>query len=168
MLNELDLQISLERPTATFPRARMRRLRRTENLRVLVRETDLNIADLVYPLFIVHGNDVREEIPSMPDVYHLSLDQLQREIAELTRLNIKGVILFGLPARKDEVGSENFDERGIVQEAIRVCKRVNPEIVVMTDVCMCQYTSHGHCGIVRDGKISNDETLPYLARTAVS
>jgi porphobilinogen synthase len=147
---------------------RPRRLRRTENLRALVRETELDARDFMYPLFIVHGSGVREEIASMPGVYHESLDVLAREIEEVSELKIPSVLLFGLPARKDELGSEDYDEHGIVQEAIRVCKRVNPEIIVATDVCMCQYTSHGHCGIVREGGIDNDETLKYLALTAVS
>ena len=178
------------RAGARFPTTRMRRLRRTENLRALARETELNARDFVYPLFIVHGTNVREEIASMPGVYHESPDALAREIEEVSTLGIPGVLLFGLPARKDELASEDYDEHGIVQEAIRVCKRVNPDIIVMTDVCLCQYTSHGHCGIVRDGVrarrsptssaneesqeanthkvIDNDETLKYLGMTAVS
>ena len=156
------------RAATRLPTTRMRRLRRTENLRALVRETELNARDFVYPLFIVHGNNVREEIAAMPGVYHESLDVLAKEIEEISELEIPAVLLFGLPARKDEFGSEDYDAHGIVQEAIRVCKRVNPETIVMTDVCMCQYTSHGHCGIVRDGQIDNDETLKYLGMTAVS
>jgi len=151
-----------------FPRVRLRRLRRTESLRALVRETEVSARDFIYPLFVVHGQDVKEEIASMPGVYHLSLDHLAREIEEVSALGIAAVILFGLPARKDELGSEDYDEHGIVQEAIRVCKRVNPELVVVTDVCMCQYTSHGHCGIVRDGVVDNDETLKYLGLVAAS
>lgn len=149
-------------------RVRPRRLRRTETLRALVRETNVSVTDLVYPLFVVHGKNVREEIDSMPGVYHLSLDQLQREIGQVSQLGLRAVILFGLPAIKDELGSENYASEGIVQNAIRACKRVNSDLAVMTDVCMCQYTSHGHCGIVRDGQIDNDATLEYLARTAVS
>ena len=156
------------RAGARFPTTRMRRLRRTEHLRALVRETKLDARDFVYPLFIVHGANVREEIASMPGVYHMSPDVLAREIEEISELEIPGVLLFGLPARKDELGSEDYDEHGIVQQAIRMCKRVNPEIIVMTDVCICQYTSHGHCGIVRDGQIDNDATLKYLGMTAVS
>jgi porphobilinogen synthase len=151
-----------------FPRVRPRRLRRTENMRALVRETDLNASDFIYPLFIVHGSQVREEISSMPGVYHLSPDQLAHEVEGLSTSGIKSVILFGLPAIKDELGTEDYAENGIVQQAIRASKRVNPDLVVMTDVCMCQYTSHGHCGIVRDGQIDNDETLKYLALTALS
>lgn len=154
--------------TTRFPRVRSRRLRRTENARALVRETEVNARDFIYPLFVVHGTNAHEEIRSMPGVYHQSLDVLAREIEEVSALGIPSVILFGLPAQKDEFGSEDYAEHGIVQEAIRVCKRVNPELVTMTDVCMCQYTSHGHCGIVRDGAIDNDETLKYLAMTAVS
>ncbi len=156
-------------PSATrFPRARPRRLRRTEGIRALVRETELNVRDFIFPLFVVHGNAVREEIASMPGVYHQSLDALARDMEELSQLEIPAVILFGLPEWKDEVGSEDYDEHGIVQEAIRVCKRANPDLVVVTDVCMCQYTSHGHCGIVRGDSIDNDETLKYLGMTAVS
>ncbi|HEY6042926.1 MAG TPA: porphobilinogen synthase [Anaerolineae bacterium] len=159
----------LSTPTATSGLTRRpRRLRRSENLRALVRETELDVRDFIYPLFIVHGSEVREEIASMPGVYHQSPDVLAREIDEVSELGIPSVLLFGLPARKDEMGSEDYDEHGIVQEAIRVCKRVNPELVVATDVCMCQYTTHGHCGIVREGRIDNDETLKYLALTAVS
>ncbi len=151
-----------------FPRVRPRRLRRTENLRALNRETDLSRKDFIYPLFVVHGTHVKEEISSMPGVYHQSLDVLPNEIEEVSALGIPAVILFGLPAIKDEVGSEDYAENGIVQEAIRVCKRANPDLVVVTDVCMCQYTSHGHCGIVRNGAIDNDETIRYLGMTAVS
>ncbi len=159
---------AIETQQDTHLYVRMRRLRRTENLRALVCETEVNVRDFIYPLFVVHGTDVREEIASMPGVYHQSLDVLAREIEEVSGLGIPAVILFGLPARKDELGSEDYDENGIVQEAIRVCKRVDPDLVVMTDVCMCQYTLHGHCGIVRDGIIDNDETLKYLGMTAVS
>ena len=165
---EPEIQLATPKAAARFPHTRMRRMRRTENLRALARETELNARDFVYPLFIVHGTNVREEIGSMPGVYHESPDVLAREIEEVSALGIPGVLLFGLPARKDELGSEDYDEHGIVQEAIRVCKRVNPDLIVMTDVCMCQYTSHGHCGIVRDGVIDNDETLRYLGMTAVS
>jgi porphobilinogen synthase len=168
MLEQKFQIASVTESSTQFPRVRPRRTRRTENLRALVRETEVNVCDFIYPLFVVHGTNVREEIASMPGVYHESPDVLAREIEEVSALGIPSVLLFGLPARKDEVGSEDYDEHGIVQEAIRVCKRVNPEIIVMTDVCMCQYTSHGHCGIVRNGMIDNDETLKYLGMTAVS
>lgn len=147
---------------------RFRRLRRSENLRRLVRETRLSVEDLIYPLFVVHGHGVRREVKSMPGVYQLSVDQLGREAEELLELGIGAVLLFGIPARKDELASEAYDPDGIVQRAVRELKRVAPELVVITDVCNCEYTSHGHCGIVRDGHILNDATLELLARTAVS
>lgn len=170
MVLKQDLQFNpdLDTGKSSALRVRPRRLRRTENLRALVRETHVSLSDLIYPFFVVHGQSVREEISSMPGVYHFSLDQLQREITEISELDLRSVILFGLPNIKDEWGSEDYADHGIVQEAIRVCKRANPDLVVMTDVCMCQYTSHGHCGIIRDGEIDNDATLEYLARTAVS
>jgi porphobilinogen synthase len=152
----------------TFPTVRLRRLRTTPNLRAMVRETTLNPANFIYPLFVVHGRDVHEEIPSMPGVYHQSIDRLAREIDELAALCIPAVILFGVPAHKDPLGQENFAEDGIVQQAARAIKQANPDILVMTDVCMCEYTDHGHCGIVRDGQILNDETLDILGKVAVS
>lgn len=144
-----ELELETQTETTAWPTHRPRRLRRSNNLRRLVRETVLTANDLVYPLFVVHGRDVKEEIPSMPGVFHWSLDLLPAEVEEIAQLGIPAVILFGLPARKDEWGSEDYDERGIVQQAIRVIKRVMPNLVVMTDVCMCQYTSHGHCGVVK-------------------
>jgi len=147
---------------------RPRRLRRLDNLRRLVRETRLSADDLVYPLFVVHGQGIREEIDSMPGTYHWSLDLLPAEAEEIAGLGIPGVILFGIPAVKDGIGSENFDEHGIVQEAVRAIKKAVPELVVITDVCLCQYTDHGHCGVVEDDRVLNDETLDILARVAVS
>jgi len=147
---------------------RPRRLRRLDNLRRLVRETRLSAGDLIYPLFVVHGQGIREEIESMPGSYHWSLDLLPAEAQDVAGLSIPGVILFGIPAVKDPIGSENFDDHGIVQEAIRTIKKAVPELVVITDVCMCQYTDHGHCGIVEDGRVLNDETLEVLARVAAS
>jgi porphobilinogen synthase len=134
----------------------------------MVRETQLAPDDFIYPLFLVHGRDVREEIPSMPGVYHLSIDQLAAEIKEVAGLGIPAVMLFGLPAVKDEVGSENFAPDGIVQQGIHAIKDASPEMVVISDICMCEYTSHGHCGIVRDGQVLNDETLEILGRVVVS
>jgi len=157
--------------TRTLPAAfaRTRRLRGSQALRDLVRETRLSPQDFVYPLFVCHGENVREEIASMPGQYHLSLDQLPREAEELRSLGIPGVLLFGLPAAKDELGSEGYDPDGIVQQAVRVLKQASPGLAVITDVCMCEYTSHGHCGIVApDGSVDNDATLPLLARTAVT
>jgi porphobilinogen synthase len=148
--------------------ARFRRLRRTAGLRRLVQETALSPSDFVYPLFVVHGQDVREEIPSMPGQYHLSLDQLPAEAEELRALGIGAVLLFGLPATKDDVGSEAYADDGIVQRAVRTLKQATPDLVVITDVCLCEYTAHGHCGVVVDGEVDNDHTLELLARTAVS
>lgn len=153
---------------SAFPTVRPRRLRTTPTLRRMVSETSLSATNFIYPLFVVHGRDVREEITSMPDVFHLSIDQVTREVGELSELNIPAVILFGLPARKDPIGEENFAEDGIVQQAIRAIKQANPDMLVITDVCLCEYTDHGHCGLVRGGHILNDETLDILQRVAVS
>ena len=158
-------------PTRTLPLffRRFRRLRRSEALRALVRETRLSPSDFVYPLFVTHGEGVREEISSMPGQCHLSLDQLPREAEELRSLGIPAVLLFGLPAEKDELGSEAYDPDGIVQRAVRTLKDASAGLVVITDVCLCEYTSHGHCGVVTmDCDVDNDETLPLLARAAVA
>ena len=152
----------------TFPDVRLRRLRTTSAVRDLVRETQLNPADFIYPMFVVHGHGVHNEIGSMPGVFHLSVDQLAAEARELTSLGVRAVVLFGLPQAKDAIGSENFAADGIVQQAIRAIKDAAPEIVVITDVCMCEYTDHGHCGIVRAGQVINDETLAILQRVVVS
>ena len=148
--------------------ARFRRMRSSEGLRRLVRETALRPDDFVYPLFVTHGSDVREEISSMPGQYHLSLDRLAAEAEELRELGVTAVLLFGLPAAKDEEGSEAYADDGIVQEAVRTLKAADPSLVVMTDVCLCEYTSHGHCGVIIDGEVDNDSTLDLLSRTAVS
>jgi porphobilinogen synthase len=150
-----------------FPVTRMRRLRRTAGVRALVRETRLSPADLVQPFFVRHGTGA-EEIPSMPGQYHLSVDALVERAAEAHSAGIPAVIVFGLPARKDEAASEAFDDEGIVQMAVRALRAHVPDLVVMTDVCLCQYTSHGHCGIIQDGEVANDVTLEVLADTAVS
>jgi porphobilinogen synthase len=134
----------------------------------MVTETTLSPANFIYPLFVVHRRDVKEEITSMPGVYHFSIDQLVHEIEDISRLEIPAVLLFGIPAHKDAIGSENFAEDGIVQQAIRTIKQVNPDLVVITDVCLCEYTDHGHCGIIRDGEILNDETLEILQKVVVS
>ncbi|MBI1886398.1 MAG: porphobilinogen synthase [Chloroflexi bacterium] len=147
---------------------RLRRLRRSERLRDLVRETRLSPADFIYPLFAIHGQGVRREIDSMPGQYHLSPDELAREAEELRSLGIPAVLLFGLPAAKDDIGSEAYDPDGIVQRAARALKQADPGLVVVTDVCLCEYTSHGHCGVVVGDAVDNDRTLPLLARTAVS
>ncbi len=149
--------------------ARFRRLRSSEPIRSLVRETRLSPEGFVYPLFVTHGEGVREEIVSMPGQFHLSVDQLAREAEELRSLGIPAVMLFGLPASKDEAGSEAYAPDGIAQQAVRALKSAAPELVVITDVCLCEYTSHGHCGLVTPaGEVDNDATLPLLARAAVS
>ena len=150
------------------PFARFRRLRSAEALRRLVRETRLSPEDFVYPLFVVHGSGVRNAIPSMPGQSQLSLDQLPAEAQDLRSLGIPAVLLFGIPASKDDEGSEAHAEDGIVQLAVRTLKEADPALLVITDVCLCEYTSHGHCGVVREGGVDNDATLPLLARTAVS
>ena len=148
---------------------RPRRLRASSAIRDLVRETVLNINDLIYPLFVVEGENIKEEIPSLPDVYHFSLDKLEDEIKELNELGIQHVILFGIPDEKDPFGKEAYNDEGIVQKAIRKIKEIDPSMCVTTDVCMCQYTSHGHCGILTEkGYVDNDETLGYLTKIAVS
>ncbi len=156
--------------TRTLPGSfrRFRRLRRTEALRSLVRETRLSPQDFVYPLFVAHGTDVREPIASMPGQSHLSVDRLAGEAAELRALAIPAVLLFGLPAAKDEAASEAYAGDGIVQRAIGALKDANPDLVVVTDVCLCEYMSHGHCGVLVGQEVDNDATLELLARTAVS
>ncbi|WP_204701892.1 porphobilinogen synthase [Halanaerobacter jeridensis] len=147
---------------------RPRRLRKNKSIRSLVRETELSTSDLIYPLFVVPGVEVKEEIPSMPDNYHFSLDLLLEEVAELVDLGIEGVLLFGIPKSKDEIGSRAWAKDGIVQQACRKIKDEFPELLVITDVCLCQYTSHGHCGIIEDGYVQNDATLDNLAKIALS
>jgi porphobilinogen synthase len=147
---------------------RPRRLRRTENLRALVRETRLAAEDFILPLFACAGEKVRREIPSMPGVHNLSVDELAKEAAEAHQIGVKGVMLFGLPEAKDEFGSGAYHEKGVVQQAIRAIRAAAPELVIMTDVCLCEYTIHGHCGVVTGGEVLNDPTLELLARTAVS
>lgn len=152
----------------SFPQSRPRRLRQTPLFRKMVRETILSVDDFIYPLFVTHGKSVRNEISSMPGVFQLSVDYLVREAEEVYRLGIPGVILFGIPAKKDAVGTEAYDKDGIIQRAIKALKDRVPELMVMTDVCLCGYTDHGHCGVVKDGEVLNDPTLELLAREAVS
>ncbi|WP_421380250.1 porphobilinogen synthase [Bacillus salacetis] len=147
---------------------RHRRLRQSENLRAMVRENFLRTEDLIYPLFVVEGDNVKNPVASMPGVYQISLDYLKAELDELNSLGIYSIILFGVPAEKDELGKSAYDANGIVQQATRLVKEHYPEMVVVADTCLCQYTSHGHCGIVEGGKILNDPTLDLLAKTAVS
>ena len=151
-----------------FPVHRMRRLRATESLRGLVRETRLTPAELVLPLFACPGERVRREIGSMPGNYQLSIDELLKECVEAASLGVGGVLLFGIPETKDEVASGAYAEDGIVQRAARAIKKEVPQLVVITDVCNCEYTSHGHCGKVVDGDVDNDVTLEWLAASAVS
>ncbi len=151
-----------------FPIARPRRLRQNAGLRRLVRQTSLTPADFIYPLFVTHGQKVRREVASMPGVYQLSVDTLAAEAAELRQLGIPAVVLFGLPAHKDPIGRENFADDGIVQQAIRALRAAWADLVIITDVCMCEYTDHGHCGIVENGRILNDPTLEILGQAAVS
>ena len=148
---------------------RFRRLRRNETLRRLVAETRLDPRDFVYPIFVTHGRDLRLEIPSMPGQYQMSLDQLPGEARELRSLGVPAVLLFGLPPSKDALGTGAYAVDGIVQEAVRVLKDADPDLLVICDVCLCEYTDHGHCGIVSpSGEVENDTTLELLARTAVS
>jgi porphobilinogen synthase len=146
----------------------MRRMRRTKVLRDLVRETDLSAQHLVQPLFVVAGESLREEVPSMPGVERLSITELVAEATEIQAAGVGAVILFGIPSEKDEAGSGAYDPEGVVQLAVRALKESHPDLLVITDVCMCEYTSHGHCGIVRDGEVDNDITLELLAQTAIS
>jgi porphobilinogen synthase len=165
----LDPPASTQAPARrAFPIVRPRRLRRTATLRRLVRETQLSPNDFIYPLFIVHGQHVRREVPSMPGVYQMSVDGLAAEADELVALGIPGVILFGLPASKDPIGRENFAADGIVQQAIRALRQAHSDLLVMTDVCLCEYTNHGHCGLIEGHEILNDPSLEILARVAVS
>lgn len=151
-----------------FPVTRLRRLRRSTAIRDMFRETSLSKADLIYPLFIVEGENFKKEISSMPGQFQMSVNNILIECAELVSLGIKSVLLFGIPLEKDEVGSGAYAEDGIIQRATREIKRNFPDLVVITDVCLCEYTSHGHCGIVEDGYVQNDATLELLAAEAVS
>jgi len=151
-----------------YPVFRPRRLRQNETLRRLVRETHLHLEDLIQPFFVVHGRGVRQEISSMPGCFRLSVDELAKEAKEVAAMRIPGIILFGLPAAKDAVGSEAYAEDGIIQQAVRAVKDTVSDLLVITDVCLCEYTSHGHCGVVERGQVKNDPTLELLARTALS
>ena len=152
----------------SFPATRLRRLRRTKPLRDLVRETELDAQHLVQPLFVTAGEGVREEIEPMPGIERLSISETVAEVTEIAAAGVRAVILFGLPSSKDEIASEAYDDEGVVQMAVRALKEAHPEVVVITDVCLCEYTSHGHCGIVREGEVDNDLTLELLAKTAIS
>jgi porphobilinogen synthase len=151
-----------------FPRYRPRRLRKNEIIRKMVRETSLSVDNLILPLFVTFGKGVKKPISSMPGHYQLSVDNLAREIKEIKGLGIPAVILFGIPEHKDEIGSEAYNPKGMVQQAIKTIKNKMPELVVITDVCMCEYTSHGHCGIIKNNDVDNDTTLEFLAKEALS
>jgi len=151
-----------------FPRYRLRRLRRNETLRRLVRETRLAVDDLIYPLFTVPGVSVRTPVPSMPGVFQLSVDELVQEALEAKAVGIPALLLFGIPEAKDEVGSGAYAPDGIVQRAVQEVKSRVSDLLVITDVCLCEYTSHGHCGVLQGGEVENDATLELLARTALS
>lgn len=147
---------------------RYRRLRENKAIRDMVRETVLNVNDFIFPIFVVEGENIKEEIPSLKGNFHWSLDRLPEIIEEVEKAHIKGIILFGIPDEKDEIASSAFAENGIVQRAVRKIKEIAPDLFVITDVCMCQYTSHGHCGIIRNNKVDNDSSLEYLAKIALS
>ncbi|MGH7548909.1 MAG: porphobilinogen synthase [Gemmatimonadales bacterium] len=151
-----------------FPIRRMRRLRRTPALRRLVQETHLVPSQLVWPLFVCHGEGVRREVPALPGVYQTSVDELVKDAERAQRLAVGGVILFGLPATKDGTGSEAYDDQGIVQRAARAVKRAVPDLLLIGDVCLCEYTDHGHCGVLQDGEVDNDASVYLLGKVAVT
>jgi porphobilinogen synthase len=152
---------------SVFPASRLRRLRRTDTLRAMVRETSLSAGDFILPFFVTHGRGVRDEVGSMPGVCQLSVDELVRDVRELPGLGIPAVLLFGLPAEKDPYGREAYAPDGIVQQAMRAIKDASPETIVVGDVCLCEYTDHGHCGVVENGQVLNDPTLELLAQMSV-
>lgn len=151
-----------------FPSYRGRRLRRNETIRRMVRETHLHVEDLIYPMFSAFGENIKKEIVSMPGIYQQSIEHIVAEAKEVHALDIPAVILFGIPEAKDAVGSDAYSETGIIQNSIRAIKEAVPELTVITDVCLCEYTDHGHCGIIEDGDVVNDTTLELLAKEALS
>jgi len=153
---------------SNFPTVRMRRTRQNEKLRSLVRETHLNVEQLIYPLFIAENIDEPREISSMPGILQWPLEHLAREAEQIARLGISAVLLFGIPSEKDEVGSQAYASQGIIQQAIQRFKAEVPDVLVLTDVCLCEYTSHGHCGVIHNGDVQNDESLELLSRMALS
>jgi porphobilinogen synthase len=152
----------------SFPVARLRRLRNSGNIRRLVRETHISAADFIYPMLAIYGDQVKNPVPSMPGVFQLSIDNLITDVKEVVDLNIPAIILFGIPETKDEVGSSAYDENGIMQRAVREVKSAYPDLLVITDVCLCEYTDHGHCGPIKDGHVENDRTLELIAKTSIS
>lgn len=151
-----------------FPIYRPRRLRQNENFRRIVRETKVSVDDLIYPLFVVPGKDINEPVPSMPGVFRMSIDKLISDVKEIELLGIPAIILFGIPESKDEIGSGAYDANGIIQKAVRALREKSPDIIIITDVCLCEYTSHGHCGLIKNGEVDNDSTVELLAKTAIS
>lgn len=151
-----------------FPEVRMRRLRRTQNIRNMVQEVQLNMNDYIYPIFVIEGQDIKNEIPSMPGIYQFSLDHLLEEVQRAVDAGVIAIMFFGIPAKKDECGSEAYNDDGIIQQAVRLVRAHYPELVISTDVCMCEYTSHGHCGLIKGETVDNDSTLELLAKIAVS
>ncbi len=151
-----------------FPMLRMRRLRRTAALRRLVQEAHVSPSQLVWPLFVTHGKGVRKEVSSLPGVYQTSVDELVKDAQRAAKLGLGGIILFGLPAAKDATGTEAYADEGIVQQAIRAVKKATPDLLVMGDVCLCEYTDHGHCGVIVNGEVDNDQSVELLARVAVT
>ena len=151
-----------------FPVHRPRRMRLSENLRRMVRETNFSVDNLIYPMFVVPGDGIKLPIKSMPGISHFSIDLLLKELQEIQDLNIPGILLFGLPEKKDEVGSGAYDPEGIIQKAVTAIKARFPDLIVITDICMCEYTSHGHCGIIKNNQVDNDSTLEFLAKIALS
>ncbi|KGL49930.1 porphobilinogen synthase [Porphyromonas cangingivalis] len=151
-----------------YPEVRLRRLRSSANMRDLVRETRLHPSDFIHPLFVVHGEGIRKEISSLPGQYHLSVDELVKECRELYDLGVKSVMLFGIPAHKDATGSEALHDTGIVQQGLRALTEALPDMITVADICMCEYTDHGHCGILHGHEVDNDETVKYLVQQSVS
>lgn len=151
-----------------FPINRPRRLRKNENIRKLVRETTISVDNLIYPIFVEDGQNIEKEIPSMPGIYRYSIDRLSKELDEVVSLGIPAVLLFGIPSHKDEVGSDTWNEEGIIQKAIRFIKRNYPQLYVISDVCFCEYTSHGHCGVLHHQDVDNDETLENTKKQVIS
>ncbi|PZC44313.1 MAG: porphobilinogen synthase [Chloroflexi bacterium] len=153
---------------ATYPEHRLRRLRKNTAIRKLVRETSLSVNDFIYPIFVTHGKNVRDSIESMPGINRLSIDTVSAEVQEAHSLGIQAVLLFGIPEKKDALGSDSFNSKGIIQSAIKAIRQHTPDILIITDVCMCEYTDHGHCGITENGLVNNDKTLETLGEISIS
>lgn len=151
-----------------YPANRPRRLRENDKIRNMVRETNLTLQDLIYPIFVNAGKNIKEPVPSMPGVYQLSIDYALEEVSEVEELKIPAVLLFGIPEKKDAFGSEAYQEEGVVQRAVRSIKEKHPDLYIITDVCLCGYTDHGHCGVVKEGRVLNDPTLELLGKIALS